>query len=172
MSLSQSMSIIAFTTKFIYICRFLNVGKPANKSAFNSFHITAGRVCLSVIFPLLCETFVIRNTPENREQKLSADPEDVELKKSSSVIFWVKFWWQKLWRSESSCFCRRPQTNRDFFNIFYFSWTVLKLPDRKGWKDINKSTAVTSICIPAQRVVFTAEGEEHSWLQQGELTRE
>lgn len=172
MSLSQSMSIIAFTTKFIYICRFLNVGKPANKSALTLFILQLDEFAFLLFFPFCVKRLSSETRQKNREQKLSADPEDVELKKSSSVIFWVKFWWQKLWRSESSCFCRRPQTNRDFFNIFYFSWTVLKLPDRKRWIDVNKSTAVTSIRIPAQRVVITAEGEEHSWLQQGELTRE
>lgn len=125
-----------------------------------------------LFFPFSVKLLSSGTRQKNREQKLSADPEDVELKKSSSVIFWVKFWWQKLWRSETSCFCRRPQTNRDFFNIFYFGWTVLKLPDRKRWIDVNNLTAVTSTRIPAQRVVITAEGEEHSWLQQGELTRE
>lgn len=167
MSLSQSMSIIALMPKLKSIRRFLNMGKPANKSAWILFTLQLDEFTFLLFFPSVwnvCHQEHARKTGNRNCQQIQ--------KTSNWIIFWVKFWWQKLWRSESSCFCQRPQTNRDFFNIFYFGWTVLKLPDRKKWIDINKLTAVTSIRIPAQCVVFTAEGEEHSWLQQGELTRE
>lgn len=135
-------------------------------------HLTLFTLQLNEFTFLLFFPFSVKLLSSGTRQKTGNRNCQQIQKMSNWIIFWVKFWWQKVWRSETSCFCRRPQTNRDFFNIFYFSWTVLKLPDRNGWIDINKSTAVTSICIPAQRVVFTAEGEEHSWLQQGELTRE
>lgn len=78
MSLSQSMSIIALMPKLKSIRRFLNMGKPANKSAWILFTLQLDEFTF-VIFPFCVKRLSSGTRQKNREQKLSADPEDVEL---------------------------------------------------------------------------------------------